>query len=256
MSKVEPYKLCKCQQEKLEKLKNDSLPWYCSFCENELLFSKMSNNDLKNFLHAENPIFHKIREMMKCFCQINQVFDDNENAISCDYYNIDELNKLNINRHHDLFILHFNISSFSSYNDDLKIFLSLLTAKVDMLCISESRLSLDNPVTTNLDIPGYTLEHTPTEIKIPNKHSSLLGTIYKHPTMKPYKFNNEFLKSLLSKIQAEGKVTFLAGYFNFSLIKHNQNKGTAEFLEHLFSNNFTPHITLHEINFNITNTNR
>ena len=80
----------------------------------------MSNNHLKNFLHAENPIFHKIssiktiskktREMIKRFCQINEVSDDNENAISCDYDNIDKLNKLNINRRHDLFILHLNIS--------------------------------------------------------------------------------------------------------------------------------------------------
>ena len=62
--------------------------------------------------------------------------------------------------------------------------------------------------------------------------------------MKPYKFNNEFLEPLLSKIKAEGKATFLAGDFNFNLIKYNKNKGTAEFLEHLFSNNFTVHITL------------
>ena len=113
------------------------------------LFQKCQT-DLKNFLHAENPIFHKIssikrmskktRGMMKCFCQINQVFDNNENAISYDYYNIDELNKLNINRHHNLFIPHLNISSLSSHIDDLKIFLSLLTAKVDILCISENNL--------------------------------------------------------------------------------------------------------------------
>ena len=67
-------------KKKNEKLKNDPLTWYCSFCKNELLFSKMSDNDLKNFFHAENPIFHKIstikttskkiREMMKRFHQI------------------------------------------------------------------------------------------------------------------------------------------------------------------------------------------
>ena len=57
-------------------------------------FSKMSSNDLKSFLHAENSIFHKnssiktiskkTREMAKRFWQINHVFDHNENAISCD----------------------------------------------------------------------------------------------------------------------------------------------------------------------------
>ena len=193
--------------------------------------------------------------MMKRFCQINQVFDDNENTISCDYYSTDKLNKLNINRHHHLFILHLNISSLSSHIDDLKIFLSLLTAKVDISCISENILSQNNPVTMNLDIPIYTFEDTPIEssaggtliyisndisyvlrndfqiyspkelesifieIIIPNKPSSILGTIYKHPSMKPYKFNNEFVEPFLSKIKAEGKVTFLAGDFNFNLIK-------------------------------------
>ena len=30
-----------------------------------------------------------------------------------------------------------------------------------MLCISENRLSKNNLATTNLDIPGYSNEHTP-----------------------------------------------------------------------------------------------
>ena len=115
--------------------------------------------------------------------------------------------------------------------------------------------SQNNLVTTNLDIPGYTSEHTPTEssagdtlmyisndfsyvlgddlqiysvkelesifikIIIPNKPSLILGAIYKRPSMKPYKFNNEFLEPLLSKIKAEGKAKFLAGDFSFNLIK-------------------------------------
>ena len=129
-------------RKKYGKLKNHPLPRYCSFYENEMHFSKMSNNNLKSLLYAENPIFHKnssikavskkTREMTKRFCQINQVFDNNENAISCDYYNLDLLNKLNINRYHDLFILHLNISSLSSHIYDLKLFLILLTAKVDI----------------------------------------------------------------------------------------------------------------------------
>ena len=52
--------------------------------------------------------------------------------------------------------------------------------------------------------------------------------------MKPYKFNNKFLEPLVSKIKVADKATFLAGDFNFNLVKYNQNKGTAEFLEHLF----------------------
>ena len=81
------------------------------------------------------------------------------------------------------------------------------------------------------------------EILIPSKPSSILSIIYKHPLMKPYKFINKFHESLLSKIKAEGKTT-LATDFNVNLIKYNQNNGTVEFLEHIFSNNFTLHITL------------
>lgn len=100
--------------------------------------------------------------MMKRFCQISQVFDDDKNAISCDCCNIDEINKLSINRHRVLFILHLNIPSLSSHIDDQKIFLGLSTTKED-ICISESRLSQNISMTTNLDIPGYTFEHTPTK---------------------------------------------------------------------------------------------
>ena len=78
------------------------------------------------------------------------------------------------------------------------------------------------------------------EITILNKPSSLLGTIYKHPSTKPYTLNNKFLEPLLSKIKAEDKITILVRDFNFNLIKYRQNKGSAEFLDHLFSNNFTP----------------
>ena len=70
---------------------------------------------------------------MKPFCQMNQVFGDNENEISFDYCSIDDPNKLNMNMHHNPFILHLNISSLYLHIDDLKIFLSLLTAKLDII---------------------------------------------------------------------------------------------------------------------------
>ena len=82
------------------------------------------------------------------------------------------------------------------------------------------------------------------EIITLNKPSSILGTIYKHPSMKPYKLNNEFLESLLSEFKAEGKATFLAGDFNFNVRKHNQYYVTAEFLGHLFANSFNLQIIL------------
>ena len=64
-------------------------------------------------------------------------------------------------------VLHFFYAYWklvvSSHIDDLKIFLSLLSNKADIICISERRLSRKNLETTNLNISGYNTEHTPTD---------------------------------------------------------------------------------------------
>ena len=91
--------------------------------------------------------------------ELKQIFDETNDLISCDYFDIYELNKIE----RDLYIIHLSISSLSSHIDDLEIFLSLPSNKTDIICISESRLSQRNLVTTKLNILGYKIEHTPTE---------------------------------------------------------------------------------------------
>ena len=49
---------------------------------------------------------------MSRFMQVNQLFDQSENSISCDYYNVDNLNKIVINQS-DLAVMHVNISSLA-----------------------------------------------------------------------------------------------------------------------------------------------
>ena len=92
---------------------------------------------------------------------LNELFDQSENSISCDYYTPHEFKKLKI-KGHDLFILHLNISSLSSHIDDLKIFFAFLDTKCDTICISESQLSNTHPVQQIL-ILGCDIEHSPTE---------------------------------------------------------------------------------------------
>ena len=38
------------------------------------------------------------------------------------------------------------------------------------------------------------------ELTIPNKANFIVGTVYKHPSMQHYKFNNDLLENLLNKI--------------------------------------------------------
>ena len=177
---------------------------------------------------------------MSRFKQVNQHFVQSQNSISCNYYDVDDLNKIVINQS-DLTVIHLNISSLALHIDKLKLFLSLIKTKFDIICISESRITKNNSLTTNINIPGYNFEHTPTESKaggslmyisdkisyklcndlniycskqlesvfievlIPNKQNQLIGTVYKHPSMNVSKFNHEYLTDILTKLKIKIK---------------------------------------------------
>ena len=61
--------------------------------------------------------------------------------------------------------------------------------------------------------------------------------------MKQYSFNTSF-SQLLQKIKRENKKTIITGDFNLSLLNYAKNIWTFEFLESVFSKNFTPQINL------------
>ena len=68
--------------------------------------------------------------------------------------------------------------------------------------------------------------------------SHLTGVVYKHPSMKHDKFNNNFMDTLLEKLTSENKP--IISNFNLNLIKYMQNTGVNQFLENIVSNNFIP----------------
>ena len=63
----------------------------------------------------------------------------------------------------DFSLLHLNISSLPAHVNELKTLLSQVDTKFDIIYISESRISMKNSLTTNIDIPGYNTEQPPTE---------------------------------------------------------------------------------------------
>ena len=192
---------------------------------------------------------------MSRFKQVNQHFDQLENSVSCDYYDVDDLNKIVINQS-DLTVMHLNISSLALHIDKHKLFLSLIKTKFDIICISESRIT-KKTLTTNTNIPGYNFEHTPTESKaggllmyisdkicyklcndlniycsmqlesvfievlIPNKQNQLIAIVYKHLSMNVSKFGFEYLTDILTKIKNQNKNIFLIGNFNVNLCTYS-----------------------------------
>lgn len=91
--------MCKISPEKYEKLKND--PRYCLNCAVEILFSTLSNKDLKTVLF-EDPPQSLIKFVSKQFVELqieklsSQLFDQSENLVSCDYFIPLELNKIKV----------------------------------------------------------------------------------------------------------------------------------------------------------------
>ena len=80
------------------------------------------------------------------------------------------------------------------------------------------------------------LESTFVEIINQNEANSIIGIIYKHPCMNGDIFNNDYLKPLLSKLSAQNnKKIFLAGDFNFDLIKASTDKETSDFFNSMTS---------------------
>ena len=108
-------------KQKYGKLETDPLPLFCPFCKTEIPFSKILNNDLKVVLNSAKPnnetciktIMNRTRGIIKCFCQIKQIFNETNDLRSCDYYDIDELNKIHT-KEQDLYIIHSNIYLLSS----------------------------------------------------------------------------------------------------------------------------------------------
>ena len=60
-------------------------------------------------------------------------------------------------------MLHLEISSVSSHINELKLLLSSFNLNFHIICITESRITKSNLLTSNIHIPGYKTEQTPTE---------------------------------------------------------------------------------------------
>ena len=124
-------------------LKKDPLAWYCADCTTEIPFSVLSNKDFKDFLYStttpqplqilENSS-KEIKKIMSHFIQLNQLFEQKEGSTSCDCCDVDDINKIVISQN-DLTVIYLNISSLALHIDKLKLFLSLIKTKFDIICM-------------------------------------------------------------------------------------------------------------------------
>ena len=83
----------------------------------------------------------KLKKMMSHYKQVDQLLISQKTP---ENYDVDGLNKIVINQS-DLTVIHLNISYLALYNGKIKLFLSLIKTKFDIICLSESKITKTTP---------------------------------------------------------------------------------------------------------------
>ena len=207
--------------------------------------------------------------------------DDVDNSLSCKYYNVNEFVDENFNNQKVFSLLHLNVASLSKNFDGLDNMITSLGLNFDIIALTESRIVKDYPISTHTELPNYVIEHTPTEstcggsllyisknlcykprpdlliykpkllesifIEIINANSAntIIGCIYRHPSMVLKEFNDDYLDPLLSQLDKErNKKFYLLGDFNVDLLKIETHEQSSKFLQIMESNNIAPLIMI------------
>lgn len=235
--------------------------------ENNLRSSQklfINENKFSNFNDLGNQGLH------------NKPFNfDNTEVINMrsNYTNIKEYNEVVDDKTFE--IIHLNIASLKRHIDDLLNFVSCLKIKPKIIGITEHKIKKDSCLSQSLK--GFTFVYTPTntshggagffisddlsyksrpdlhidiencesifiEVVLNKNKTIIIGCIYRHPNSSVNKFNEEFIRPLLSKLSQEAKLCCLLGDFNINLLKVDSNLSYSSFYELMCTSFFSPFI--------------
>ena len=200
-----------------------------------------SYNFNKEFLASENlkMFFKGLNDFNNQ--EINNAVNSDEDfdlipIIDCKYVDLNAFNTFKEDNK-NFSIIHLNIASLEKHKDELENVLSMLSFKIDIIGISETKIKKGIDPNFNVEVKGYKQYSTPTEsdkggviiyianhynckpredldvivyksyvlesvfaeIIISNKKNILLGCIYRHPSMDVKDFNENYLFPLMDK---------------------------------------------------------
>ena len=205
--------------------------------------------------------------------------NDPTNVVNSKYYDIDQIQTLKFpNKHKSLALFHINACSLNKNFDDLEHLLKCTNKVFDIIAVTETRITKQTSLTTNINLRNYAIEFTPTEssaggtllyiashlsykprpdlniyksnqlestfveIINPKKSNIIIGCIYKHPNMDVTDFKSNYFSQIFEIVSKEQKQVFLLGDFNINLLNYNDHQPTNDFLDSLASNSFIPYI--------------
>ena len=269
-----------------EELQNeaDDVPWFCLKCTKIMFpFGQLDNDELSNLYDFDFPSFV---DSMPSFeitssltnmpnlsdCDIDEHLPSNVNS---NYHTLQDLSTLSTSDN-DFSLFHMNARSLSLHFDELISTLATLKINFDVIGVSETWNSIQNPIKTNVEIPGYNyfpyesqsqnggvalyvktgLTPTPrldlskgnadfesvwVEVENRNGKNYLLCCAYRHPNSAFDTFS-DYLQEILSSSAVSNKQIFILGDFNIDLLNYNSNTPTTNFVNLLFSKQFLPYI--------------
>ena len=204
--------------------------------------------------------------------------DDLEVMTDCKYYTIDDFKKENFSNSNNFSILHLNAHSIERHFDEIQVTLNLLKFQFDILCFSESKIIDGIGPKTNIMLDGYQepagmhtkatkggvliyvkngINFVPRNdlviekekklescfIEIQNTNS-IVGVVYRHPTMDQNEFINDHLALLTQHLAKENKQMYITGDWNFNLLEFSKHEETLTFYETMMATLLAPSITI------------
>ena len=152
--------------------KTDRVPWFCTNCtiayhESSIPFGKIENETLLNLFEFDKPsVVDSLPSFEITSHPTNlpnlQDYDINEQLpsnIDSSYHTIQDSSSSDTSPT-DLSFLHTNIRSLFCHFDELHSLLVNLNIGFDVVAVSETWDSFESPLSTNVNIPGYTFLST------------------------------------------------------------------------------------------------
>ena len=142
----------------------DDVPWFCKKCTMDMFpFGLLTNEEFLGLCDFDLPSFIDSAPSFEITSNLTNLpnlsdYDIDEHMpqnIDSRYFTLPELSSLQLSSS-DFSILHTNIRSLSLHHDELVSLSAHTKLNLDMIGVSEIWHSNDNPISSNVDIPGYT----------------------------------------------------------------------------------------------------
>ena len=164
-------------------LKGNNDPWFCLKFNSALFsFGTLNNKKFNQYINnsniqnkdndkdnSSNLVLKPPSNLNSLFNQFNNSsqthdFKDPENVLKCKYYNLEEVQTINISyKKSSLSLFHINTCSLNQNVQDLEYLLKTTNTNFGIIAIPETRIPKSTNIVKNINIPNIFYEFTPTQ---------------------------------------------------------------------------------------------